>query len=98
VVDIPVPPGWKPWGLLPDGRLFLVDGAKLRAALLYPSGGGPVTVTDLLVDHSHQRSGEVARLAATRPGQPLRTVVEEDWIVVGGVRIPRRRVESTESA
>jgi len=42
VVDIPVPPGWKPWGLLPDGRLFLVDGAKQRAALLYPSGGGPV--------------------------------------------------------
>jgi len=48
--------------------------------------------------HSHQRSGEVARLAATRPGQPPRIVVEEDCIVVGGVRIPRRRVESSESA
>lgn len=85
-----VPEGWRPTLTFLGPRRLVLDREGTHAALLGP-GERLTPVTDTECDHSAGRAGEVLRLAATLPSRETAPIeIQDGWIVVGGVRVPRR--------
>lgn len=94
VSPVPGTEGWRARAVVGDGRLLVVDEAELRAALVDPRSGAMVPLTDLQADHVLGRHDEIERAVETapQPGEISKptVLVEDEWIQVGGVRVPRQ--------
>lgn len=101
VSPVPGSDGWRARAVVADGRLLVVDESRTRAALLDPRSGAILPVTDLETDHVLTRRDEIEMAMRRLPeapeaSPPPQIVVGDEWIVVGGMRIPRRRTQPAE--